>query len=48
MKSPGEPELIYSIQRIVLLAGCSSAEPVSSSDTHLKVKNMAALCNNHF
>ncbi|MDR3696602.1 hypothetical protein [Mucilaginibacter sp.] len=37
MKSPGKPELIYPIQRIILLAGCSSAAPVSSSDLHMKV-----------
>jgi len=36
MKSPGKPELIYSIQQIILLTGCSSAEPVSSSDLHTK------------
>jgi hypothetical protein len=37
MKSPGKPELIYPIQQIILLAGCSSAAPDSSSD--LQVKN---------
>jgi hypothetical protein len=37
MKSPGKPELIYPIQQIILLTGCSSAAPASSSDLHLKV-----------
>jgi hypothetical protein len=28
----------YPIQQIILLAGCSSAEPVSSSDLRKKIK----------
>jgi len=29
---------VYPIQQIILLAGCSTAEPVSSFDLHVKGK----------
>jgi len=39
MKKPRQAGAVpYSIQQIILLAGCSSAAPVSSSDLQVKVK----------
>jgi len=37
-KAPAGRSSSYSIQQIILLTGCSSAAPVSSSDLHVKVK----------
>jgi hypothetical protein len=37
-KAPASRSCSYSIQQVILLAGCSSAAPVSSSDLHMKVK----------
>jgi len=33
------------VQQIILLAGCSSAAPVSSSDLQVKIKNIGLLWN---